>query len=256
MGNFRFGLSFSTYTASCVNVDTTDYPIGNLQQYSNTKRHVKTKSSSNSLFVLDRGATVANSAIAIIDTNFATVTLMGNASTDWGAPTFSTSVTLTRDERTNMYKTYYALPSSFDYRYVGIRLPAGQTITDTNTVYRIGSIFFVSSEVTATKMPTDYEYTAEETVDSEQMQGGWSAEVKLSNQIFEANLSYTPSDSTAVENEFWTLNNVPKTQTILFYEGDTTDKSKVYPVKRRTAVQIKKEPGMIFTPGNITLREV
>lgn len=256
MGNFRIGLAFSSYTPTCANSNDATYIVTNLNQYSNTKRHFRTASATASLIILDRGGTVANSAIAIIDTNFATVTLMGNASTDFGAPTFSTGVTLSRDERTDMYKVYHPLPSSFDYRYVGITLPNAMTITDTNTVYRIGSIFCVASEVTATKMPTDYEISADETIESESMQGGWTADVKLSDQIFEADLSYTPSDSTTAEAEFWTMNNVPKNQTILFYEGDTTDKSKVYPVKRRTAVKLKKEPGSLFTPSNITLREV
>lgn len=253
MGNFKFGLTYSSYTPTCANEDTT-YAIANLSVYSNTKRHTRTKTSSASLYILDRGDTVATPAIFINDVNFTTCVIMGNASSDFATPTVSATVAIPFDERTQTYKLYHQL-TTFDYRYIGIRLPNAMAITDTNTVYRIGSIFCISSETTATKMPTDYDVSADETCKRTEMQGGWTVDMKLSDQIWEGTLNYYPA-STSSEAEFWTLNKVPKSQTLVFWEGDTTDKSKAYACKRRSAVEIKKEPGAIFTPSNIVFREV
>ena len=252
MGNFQIGYTFSTYAPTAANGDA-DYPSTNLFLYSHTKRHFRTLSDTASLIILDQGATNMLSGIFLNDVNFATCVIMGNASTNFGAPSFSTQITISQDGRVGRYKAYHPLP--IDYRYIGITLPNGMAKTDALTVYRIGTIGLVKSMTTVTLMPTDYEWTADEECITNEMQGGWYEDVRMGDNVWEGTLSYSVGLTTVSEAEFKTLTTLRKNANLIFYENNG-DESQAYICRRRSRVEIKQEAGGLFTPSNITFREL
>ena len=252
MGNFQIGYTFSTYAPSAANEDA-DYPSANLYLYSHTKRHFRTLSDTASLIVIDQGATNMLSGIVLNDVNFATCVIMGNASSSFGAPSFSTQITISNDARVGRYKAYHPLP--IDYRYIGIRMPDGMAKTDALSVYRIGTIGLIKSITTVTLMSNGYEWTADEESIMNEMQGGWFEDVRMGDNVWEGTLSYPIGVSTVSEAEFKTLTTLRKNANLVFYENDG-DNSQVYICRRRSKIEIKKEAGGLFTPSNITFREL
>src|SRR4029077_6267004 len=85
----------------------------------------------------DLGSATALGVIALINANFASATIQGNAADAWGAPSYSQAVTLARSGN-ERYQHKHIPPVAFNYRYLSLIIRA-QASTDGATVFKVAT---------------------------------------------------------------------------------------------------------------------
>lgn len=262
MGNFILGYSalkddkFVDYvvTASSENAD---YPATNLKLYSSPKRHTRTLVQTECNYVFDFGSAKAIVAIILVDVNFTGCYIEGNATNEWGSPTFrypagSGNLTISKDERTQRYSVYIPL-IGFNYEFARLVIPT-QTPVDGLNVFRMGSLICLDTKQEFTQNPTyPYDYSADEKNKEIEFESGGYEDYRLGDFYWQGTFGFDVHERT-YESEIWVLNSLGKDGLLVFYEniGDT---SKVYVCKRRTEIQVSWEQPNINKIDTMTFRE-
>ena len=185
----------------------------------------------------------ALTAIVLDDVNFDKVTIQGHATDSWGAPSFTTTVSISRDNRVQRYKAYIPL-TSFNYAYLRIYIPTDATAVGTYTTkWEVGRVACLASPTTLSVNPAEYRWTAPKARKLVELPDGPTSVVQLSDSHrFEATLTFSNAlDSTALA-DLETLNELDSAQALVFYENGT-DTSKVYICYKANDIEVTRVSG-------------
>lgn len=106
--------------------------------------------------VIDFGVGRVVVGFVIVNVNFTSLTIQGNASDSWGSPSFSSAVTITRNPLTGRYQ-YGGYLTGFAYRYMRLSIPS-QATTDAASYYEAGGLW--AGPVAS--LPRDYDWRVAE----------------------------------------------------------------------------------------------
>ena len=89
--------------------------------------------------VIDFGAARTISLVILVNTNFTSATIQGNATNVWGSPSFSQNITIARNPQMWRYQ-HGVMISGFNYRFLRILIPS-QTPVDGVAYYSLGGLW-------------------------------------------------------------------------------------------------------------------
>jgi len=153
MGNFILQPeeNFITYTATANHADAVKV-VSNVAINERPKRHARSANLTQWEIKLNMGSTgQVVQGLFINRVNFESMTIQGNDTDAWGAPSFSQSVTVYEDERVKRYKGLFLL-TGFAYKYVRLVVPVQDT-TDTEAFYQIGNVIPLADATEFAKNP-------------------------------------------------------------------------------------------------------
>ena len=132
--------------------------------------------------VIDFGSTKTITGLWLVHTNFATVTIQGNATDSWGAPTFAQTFTITRTPWNFRYNLSRPLVG-FSFRFMRILIPS-QTPLDGTSTYLLGGVYAGVTEV----IPQGFRFEVDITtimpaIDVEQQAGAWSQRLVMGEPL-------------------------------------------------------------------------
>jgi hypothetical protein len=129
-----------TYTVVSVSSENPDFPKENIAKITEPTLTSRTTSvGSDQWWVIDFGSAKAVDAFFLDKVNFATVKIQGNATDDWGGPSFDSGLlTVERDFRHDRYKIIF-VTSTFNLRFARILVPT-QTPVDGASYFEIGGL--------------------------------------------------------------------------------------------------------------------
>jgi hypothetical protein len=235
--NFVFGYDFLGASSITSDNEDSDYPIDNVLLEESPQIQFRNSSAASATnIVIDLGAVKSIVALALYDVNFGNVIIEGNNTDSWGSPAFSQAYTITLDERTNRYKLCTIL-DNFSFRYIRVVIGAGETILDSLSVHRIGSIIVVDSVVALSKQFSyGYEYRVDSEVKENVFECGGVEKINAGAVKWEARFTWDPNLKQN-EAEVWTINGITKDKLLIFFEN--TEADKVYLCHRFTPIKLK-----------------
>jgi len=132
------GRNLINYTIEGQSSEDGNWPATNLLNFEKRVRYWKTTVTTESYVVIDLGAPMALKAVGVVDANYASCKIQGNASDSWGSPSFdSGTITIAQEKLTGLYRLHFSALDTFNYRYLRLLIPA-QTPTDNATEFRTG----------------------------------------------------------------------------------------------------------------------
>lgn len=134
------GRNLIDYTIEDFSSEDGNWPASNLLIFDKRVRYWKTTGTGDSYVVIDLGSAQALNGVSIVDVNFSSCKVQGNATDSWGSPSFDTdTVTISQEKLTGLYRLHLdaADLSGFNYRYLRLFIPTGAT-TDGESVFRVG----------------------------------------------------------------------------------------------------------------------
>lgn len=132
------GRNLIEYTIENVSSEDTNWPAANLLNFEKRVRFWKTTVATDSNIVIDLGSAMALKAVGIIDVNYTSCTIEGNATDSWGAPSFTSgTITIAKEKLTGLYRLHFAALTGFNYRFLRLVIPI-QSTTDGEAVFRTG----------------------------------------------------------------------------------------------------------------------
>ena len=235
--------------------ENSSYPAENIEEQWHLPRLFKAEdaTANDYLMVIDMASAKTVAAVFLNHVNFTSVTIQGHASDSWGSPSFTTTVTISEDDVVDRYKAFIPL-TSFNYRYMRIFIPSGQTPTS-DSVWFVGGLEVLDSYTELTRNPGRLTRTSELPIETNEIHGrttdvmelgtlrGWSGSLKFSARKM------------SNEAELWTLNNLSPATPIVLYEN-LSDTSRVYLARKASCYQGAIRPGLIVDGNSIDFEEV
>lgn len=221
-----FSNDFVTYTPTARSAYT-GYPVTNITDKWHMLRRFRANdaTAANWLVRLDFGSTKSIAAILLRYCNFTSVTIQGNATDVWTAPSFTQTITISKDTITNRYQLCTAL-TGFNYRYMRFYIPTGQTPTS-DTVWFIGDISCFDTVDELTYTMTSYDRTAELVYEDVKIHKRTTDRILLSTQYqFQADIGFGTRVYTE-EGELFDINHYTHNAPVLVWEN-LGDSSKGY----------------------------
>lgn len=248
-----FSDDFIDYTPSARVADAS-YPATNVAELWHLIRVFKsTGSTANDwLLKLDMASAQAVAAIVLNHVNFESVTIQGNDIDVWTSPAFTDTVSIVRDPAVNRYKAFIPL-TSFNYRYLRIFIPSGQTPAN-GSVWYVGSVVLLASYTSLARQPATISRTADIPFNEVEIGGrvvdivpmgtllGWSGSISFSSR------------RTSDESELWTLNSINPGSPMILY--DDLDTAAVYCVRKVNWYEGKKKGGRKVSGNSIDFEEI
>lgn len=209
---------YVTYTPTARSAKT-DYPVINITDKWHMLRRFRADDATANdwLIKLDFTTSTIIKILFLRYVNFNSITIQGNDTDVWTSPSFSETVSLTLDDVTNRYTLTHLL-TAFEYRYMRLFIPTGQTpISD--TVWFIGDVCCFSDYVEFTRNITSYSRTAEIPY----------SDIKINDRIsdrvtFSDHLKFTSTIDFGervylYESELLDINAMPCATPVLFFEN-------------------------------------
>lgn len=140
MDQMIIGRNLINYTIEDFSSEDPNWPSSNLLIFDKRIRWWKTTSTAESYVVIDLAEAKALKAVGVIDVNYSSCKVQGNASDSWGAPSFDTdTVTIAQEKLTDLYRLILDEDdlTGFNYRYLRLLIP-NQATTDGAAVFRTG----------------------------------------------------------------------------------------------------------------------
>lgn len=134
------GRNLIEYTIENVSSEDANWPAANLLIFDKRVRFWKTTAAIDSNVVIDLGSAMALKAVGVIDVNYTTCVIEGNATDSWGSPSFeSGDITIVKEKLTGLYRLHFNSTdlTGFNYRYLRLVIPT-QSRTDSEAVFRTG----------------------------------------------------------------------------------------------------------------------
>lgn len=248
-GNFLFCSSFHDITVTASTQDS-NYLSTNISN-SYLQREWRNGSTLDSTVIVDLGSIKNISGIYIDGCNFSDLTLTRDTSTSFGASVSST-YTITQDAVTQRRRIY--CPISTGIRAFKIIIPT-QEPTDGLSIFRMGRVKVLStSTITLSNDPQSYEYTAKDSIKTNQFLSGAYEDILLgSNLVWEGSFSWSARHNT-YESELWAINGWNRNKDILFFEN-MDDFSRAYLCRKRNNITIELGEAAITKINVINLQE-
>jgi len=133
---------FFNYTIDSQSTQDSNWPASNIKLPEKQFRVWKTTAATDSWVILDFGAAKVINAVVLVNINFITYKIQGNATNSFVSPSFdSGNITVSKDP---FRERYYSIKNpqsfaSFNYRYMRIFIPT-QTPVDGASVFSVGGI--------------------------------------------------------------------------------------------------------------------
>jgi len=132
------GRNLIEYTIENVTSEDSNWLATNLLIFDKRVRYWKTTVTTASNVVIDMASAKALKAVGIIDVNYSSCTIEGNATDSWGSPSFTSgSITIAKEKLTGLYRLHFAALTGFNYRFLRLVI-ANQTPTDGASEFRTG----------------------------------------------------------------------------------------------------------------------
>lgn len=199
----------------------------------------------------DFGTAVTLPAVFVDNYNTDGVTIQGNATDSWGAPSYSESFNPTGDNEWGRDRIYCATTLFVNYRYMRI-LPRTGTTTDGSSVWKVGGVLCVDSVFTVSEnfgFPFDVEIF--EPVDRQQRVGAPPEVSILGEKRFVLGLSQ-PVATENMDTDARTILNQGEGRHVLFYRnnGDLREAWCMKRVSRnaysQTGVRVRSLQNVLF----------
>lgn len=132
------GRNLIEYTIEDQSSENPNWLAVNLLNFEKRVRFWKTTVTTDSYVVIDLGSAMAIKAAGVIDVNYTSCVIEGNASDSWGAPSFASgTITIAKEKLTGLYRLHFAALTGFNYRYLRLFVPS-QSTTDGEAEFRTG----------------------------------------------------------------------------------------------------------------------
>lgn len=131
------------YTIEDKSSESGGYPATEIKDWEFQFDLWRATGTSDEWIMLDLGDPKAVNGIGILNPNVPQVIIEGNATTTFTSPSFATgTVTMEKDPFRERYYHYFDATalSGFNYRYLRIFFPSGQSAIDGDTVYSLGGV--------------------------------------------------------------------------------------------------------------------
>ncbi|MBI4773883.1 MAG: hypothetical protein HY788_06835 [Deltaproteobacteria bacterium] len=256
MSNFILSYSFVDFTPTA-STEHASFPAENIADLSKPSAEYRSTNALQTTIVLDTGAAAtAIAAVYIGGVNFTSMTIQGNETDSWGAPSFTLAATIAQDAELLKRKAFIAL-TGFAYRYMRLVIPV-QTRTDGEGFYRIGVVALMS---TAAELPINPQYNYERAPgwphEEVELDGGGIETLILGLCMrFEAELEFQARQTH--EATFHAINAVQPGQPFIFYENGwhSGGTEKAYLVRIQKPLSIKWEADSYFSTNRWKLVEI
>lgn len=256
MSNFILSYSFVDYTPTA-STEHASFPAENIADLSKPSAEYRSTGALQTTIVLDTGAaSTAVAAVYVGGVNFTSLTIQGNATDSWGAPSFTQAVTIAQDAELLKRKAFIAL-TAFAYRYMRLVIPV-QTRTDGEGFYRIGAVALMSA---AAELPINPQYGYERSPgwphEEVELDGGGIETLLLGLCMrFEAELEFQVPAASA--STFYAINAVQPGQPFVFYENgwNSGGTEKAYLVRIQKPLSIKWDEYSYFSTNRWKLTEI
>ena len=224
MGNMIIKSGFVEPTVETPSEIDSNYPWSNTSVYARLMWQARSITANEWTIVCDFGAATVIGAVMLNDVNFTSVTIQGNDTDSWGgSPSLSQAFTVSEDAEATRYKIFCLL-TSFNYRYLRIKVPA-QSRTDGLAAFRISSRIFLASATALSQNPGSYSYYGvyPDPIVNEFFSGGKEIVDQGNNKIIHVGMGYTGLEAQYVS-EISAINKFKPTDNLVFFEnlGDTT----------------------------------
>lgn len=224
MGESIIGRNLIDYEIENVSSQNANWPASNLLIFEKRIRYWKSTVITDTYIVIDMLAAKQLTAVALIDVNFASCKIQGNASDSWGAPSFdSNTLTIYKEKLTGLYRLIYTNLASFNYRYLRVFIP-GQTPTDNASAFRMGVLAVTEDAeefLYGINPDTGIHLVRNQAITVRDMHGG--GQEKAANGVPYASLSFAinrlrnPQEFTQITDQ---LVSIGETELIMFTPGD------------------------------------
>ncbi|MFH2129768.1 MAG: hypothetical protein ABIK68_05280 [bacterium] len=134
------------------------YPVTNVAIWDSLVQHFRADDAlaNDWLLKIDFTAATPVAALFINHCNFDSITIQGNATDVWTSPSFTSTVSISKDRYVGRYKAFIAL-TAFNYRYLRLFIPTGETPTGGEGYWFVSSVIPVSA-TTEFSLSMDYPY--------------------------------------------------------------------------------------------------
>jgi len=254
MSGLILSTDYVTYTPTARSADG-NYPIINITDKKHMVRRFKAADATANdwLIKLDFGAATTIKAILIRYVNFTSITIQGHATDSWASPSFTETVTISKDEITNRYQLLH-LFTTFNYRYMRIFIPTGQTPTS-DTVWFVGDVCCFSDYDELTYNITSYNRTASIPYKDLELHGKPVDRVKLGDHLqFECEIGFGERVYTE-EGELFEINHLDCSTPTLFFEN-LGENTKGYLCYRNAFYQGSRSGNVKSSGSTISFSEV
>lgn len=216
------GRNLVDYTIEDASSENANWPAANLLVFDKRIRYWKTTVATDSYVVIDLGSAMALKAVGVIDVNYTSCKIQGNATDSWGSPSFdSGTITIAKEKLTGLYRLHFIDLSGFNYRYLRLFIPT-QSTTDGASVFRTGVLAVsVDSEAFLYGAIQRMSMTRNQAISIEEMHGG--GQEKAQNGAPYAGISFDirrlrkSADFTQLTDQ---LVSIGETELILFSPND------------------------------------
>jgi len=248
-----FSNDFITFTPTARNANSS-YPATNISERWHLIRTFKSADATANdwLLKLDMASAQTVAAIVLNHVNFTSVIIQGHASDSWGSPSFTTTVSISQDPAVDRYKAFIPL-TAFNYRYLRIFIPTGQTPTD-DSVWYVGNVEVLDSYETLVHNATTFPRTSDVQKSETTIHGNTTDVITHGGRYFEGSLSFNIRKASD-ETELWTLNNLDPATPLVLYEN-LSDTSKVYTVIKTGAYKGTLKAGLLVSGNSISFKEI
>jgi hypothetical protein len=231
MANIIISNSIISVSSSNITARSQDpkYPRINVLDNWHLVRHYRSTDATASTWLLkiDFGSTQQLTGIFLNDVNFEKVRIEGSDDdTSWGAPSYASTHTISKDERVDRYKIFISA-TDFNYRYMRIFIPTGTTVASTHTVWKVGTVVCLSSHLIFNEnMAYGYQRSANRTYEDISLPHGGVERVSLGDYLAWSGQAVFNVVASSNESDLWTLNAMNISNPIVFYENaGETDKA-------------------------------
>lgn len=249
-----FSNDFIDYTPTARSADS-DYPVTDIdEKWSLTRTFKAADATANDwLIKLDMTSAQTVASILLNHVNFTSVTIQGNATDSWGAPSFTTTISISKDPIVQRYKAFIPL-TAFNYRYLRIFIPTGQTPTD-DTVWYVGGLVALDSYTELSRNASMFDRTAEIPNETVEIGGNVKDSVDTAAMLgLECSLGFSKRKQTD-ESELWTLNALSNSTPMVLYEN-LSDTSQAWLVRKEGGYKGTLLAGLITSGNTIDFEEI